>query len=89
MGSSRYPEENLFSTHISSHGGYTNAYTELEYTNYYFKVNYQGLFRALDIFMWLLKDPLLKKDALEREIKSIESEFEGNYPYDSSRRYQL
>lgn len=35
---------------------------------------------------WLLKDPLLSKDAMDREIKSIESEFEANYPYDGSRR---
>ncbi|CDW88765.1 a-pheromone processing metallopeptidase ste23 [Stylonychia lemnae] len=89
MGSSKYPDESAFSTFISSHGGYSNAYTELEFTNYYFKVDYKGLFVALDMFMWLLKDPLLKQDAQDREIKSIESEFEGNYPYDSSRRCQL
>ena len=87
MGSNKYPDENQYSNHISSHGGYTNAYTELEFTNYYFKVDYKGLFLALDMFMWLLKEPILKKEAQEREIKSIESEFEGNYPYDSSRRY--
>jgi len=39
------------------------------------------------MFAWLLKEPLLKEDAQEREIQSIESEFESNYPYDSSRRF--
>jgi secreted Zn-dependent insulinase-like peptidase len=87
MGSTKYPDENAFANHISAHGGYSNAYTELEYTNYQFRVDYKGLFEALDMFSWLLKEPLLKEDALQREIESIESEFEGNYPYDSSRRY--
>jgi secreted Zn-dependent insulinase-like peptidase len=43
----------------------------------------------LDMFAWLLKQPLLKEDAQEREIQSIESEYESNYPYDSSRRFQF
>ncbi len=34
MGSTKYPGENDFSAHISANGGYTNAYTEFEYTNY-------------------------------------------------------
>jgi secreted Zn-dependent insulinase-like peptidase len=38
------------------------------------------------MFAWLMKDPLLNKEAMDREIKSIESEFESNYPYDGSRR---
>jgi nardilysin len=38
---------------------------------------------------WLFRDPLLKKDAIEREIKSMESEFEANFHHDGTRRYQL
>ena len=30
MGSEKYPDEKQFTTEISSHGGYSNAYTELE-----------------------------------------------------------
>ena len=89
MGSTKYPDENSFSNLISSHGGYSNAYTDMELTNYQFRVDAKGLYQALDMFAWLLKDPLLKEDAQEREIKSIESEYEVNYPYDSSRRFQL
>lgn len=89
MGSTKYPDENAFSQHINSHGGYSNAYTDNELTNYHFRVNEEGLYKALDMFAWLLIDPLLKEDAQEREIQSIESEFESNYPYDSSRRFQL
>jgi len=89
MGSSKYPDENAFANHIAAHGGYSNAYTELEYTNYQFRIDFKGLILALDMLCWLLKEPLLSKDSQQREIESIESEFESNYPYDSSRRYQL
>jgi insulysin len=34
MGSEKYPDENEFNKLISSNGGYSNAYTENEYTNY-------------------------------------------------------
>lgn len=89
MGSSKYPDENGFSNYINMHGGYSNAFTENELTNYHFRVDQEGLYTALDMFAWLLKEPLLKQDAQDREIQSIESEFESNYPYDSSRRFQL
>ena len=34
MGSEKYPEEEAYSNHMSTFGGYCNAYTELEWTNY-------------------------------------------------------
>ncbi len=89
MGSTKYPDENGFSNLISQHGGYSNAFTENEVTNYHFRIDEAGLPLALDMFACLLTEPLLKADAMDREIQSIESEFESNYPYDSSRRFQL
>lgn len=60
MGSSKYPDENAFSSYISANSGYSNAFTEWEYTYYYFKIKYEALFKALDMFAWLFTDPLLK-----------------------------
>jgi len=37
----------------------------------------------------LLFDPLLSKDAMNREIESMESEFEGSFTLDSAREQQL
>lgn len=34
MGSRKYPNENEFNQLISENGGYSNAYTENEFTNY-------------------------------------------------------
>ena len=85
MGSEKYPDENEFNSLISANGGYSNAYTENEQTNYQFKINHQKLREALDIKANLLAKPLLKQDAQKREIQAVDSEFEGNFPYDSVR----
>jgi insulysin len=39
MGSTKYPDENGFSNLINMHGGYSNAYTDNELTNYHFRVD--------------------------------------------------
>lgn len=49
MGSKKYPDENLFSKLITQNGGYTNAYTEWEYTNFYFKIKTSGFLEVADI----------------------------------------
>ncbi len=63
MGSTKYPDENGFSNLINMHGGYSNAYTDNELTNYHFRVDSEGLYQALDMFACLLTEPLLKEDA--------------------------
>ena len=85
MGSEKYPDENEFSRLLSQNGGYSNAYTENELTNYQFKVNYDKLEIALDMKANLLFKPLLKEEAMMREIQAVDSEFEGNYSYDNVR----
>ena len=85
MGSEKYPDENAFNSLISANGGYSNAYTENEHTNYQFKINYSELKLALDMKAHLLYKPLLKKEAQLREIQAVDSEFEGNFSYDNVR----
>jgi secreted Zn-dependent insulinase-like peptidase len=70
---------------MSENGGYSNAYTENEFTNYQFKISLDHLQMALDMQANLLASPLLKKEGMEREIQAVDSEFEGNFPYDSVR----
>ena len=36
MGSEKYPEEAGYSEHVTAHGGFCNAFTEFEQTNYQF-----------------------------------------------------
>jgi len=89
MGSEKYPDEAAFSDHLTSNGGETNAYTENEVTTYHFSVSMEGLRTALDMTGNLFASPVLEKDAMEREIKAVESEFRGVYASDNSRMWEL
>uniref|UniRef100_A0A7S4RX98 Peptidase M16 N-terminal domain-containing protein n=1 Tax=Ditylum brightwellii TaxID=49249 RepID=A0A7S4RX98_9STRA len=39
LGTKKYPEENEYETFLGTNGGSSNAYTDMEDTNYYFSVN--------------------------------------------------
>lgn len=39
LGTEKYPEENAYETFLSKNGGYSNAYTDMEDTNYYFSLS--------------------------------------------------
>lgn len=89
MGTQKYPDENSFSQFVSQHGGYTNAYTTLECTTYLFEVDADVLPEALDRFAQFFIAPLFSDNAVEREIKSIDSEFSLNLQNDAARKELL
>jgi secreted Zn-dependent insulinase-like peptidase len=89
MGSHKYPKENEYDAFVSSSGGVCNAYTEGEYTVYHFDVNHSALPKALDIFANCILDPLLARDAVDREIKAIQNEFKLAVLDDDSRLQQV
>ena len=78
MGSEKYPDESAYSEQISESGGYCNAFTQFETTNFSFDISYSGLEKALDMMANNFHRPLLAKDCMEREINAIESEFKMN-----------
>ena len=89
MGSEKYPEEDAYSEHISANGGFANAFTQFEATNYQFEVKYSGLRKALDMQASNFGSPLFKQSAVDREIKSIESEFQMYMTDDTVRMIQI
>lgn len=89
MGTKRYPTENVFDAFLSKQGGSDNAYTELEHTIYHFEIPQEGLFQALDMFAQFFIHPLLLEDAVDRELNSIESEFQLSKNSDQCRIQQL
>jgi nardilysin len=89
MGSAKYPGENEFSNFVTQHGGYTNAYTEWEYTSYVLEIPARALFGALDRLAQFFIQPLLLENAVQRELQSIESEFQMHKHSDSTRQRQL
>ena len=76
MGIEQFPKEDAFSSHISENGGFCNAFTEFEKTCFTFDINYSGLERTLEMMACNFSQPLMLKDAVDREINAIESEFQ-------------
>ncbi|XP_034475038.1 nardilysin [Drosophila innubila] len=89
MGSEKYPEENIFDAHIKKCGGFTNALTDCEDTLFYFEVAEKHLDSSLDYFTALMKHPLMKQEAMQRERCSVDSEFQQIVQEDETRRDQL
>ena len=78
-----------YDAYLSRHGGMSNAYTELEATVYYFDVKPASLVPALDRFAQFFTSPLVKADALEREVCAVDNEFAGVKQSDSCRLGQM
>ncbi|AJV59003.1 ADQ_G0038370.mRNA.1.CDS.1 [Saccharomyces cerevisiae] len=89
MGSEKFPDENEYSSYLSKHGGSSNAYTASQNTNYFFEVNHQHLFGALDRFSGFFSCPLFNKDSTDKEINAVNSENKKNLQNDIWRIYQL
>ena len=89
MGSKKFPDENEYSSYLSKHGGSSNAYTGAQNTNYYFEVNYQHLYGALDRFSGFFTCPLFNKNSTDKEINAVDSENKKNLQNDLWRLYQL
>ena len=89
MGSTKYPIENQYDSFLSKHSGSDNAYTECEHTVYYLEVCQEKIFESMDMLAWFFREPLMKNDAVERELKSIESEFQLSKNSDECRMQQL
>lgn len=85
MGTKKYPVENHFFDFINTHGGSTNAFTSSEITSFFFDILSDKFDEALDIFAQFFIDPLLLMNAVDREIKAVNSEHEKNIKQDSWR----
>ncbi|ERN04132.1 hypothetical protein AMTR_s00077p00061270 [Amborella trichopoda] len=89
MGSAAFPDENEYDSYLAKHGGSSNAYTETEHTCYHFEVNREFLRDALKRFSQFFISPLVKAEAMEREVLAVDSEFKLNLQSDGSRLQQL
>ncbi|KAM2047075.1 hypothetical protein ACFX1T_005783 [Malus domestica] len=89
MGSTEFPDENEYDGYLSKHGGSSNAYTEAEHTCYHFEVKPEFLKGALRRFSQFFVSPLVKIEAMEREVQAIDSEFNQVLQNDSCRLEQI
>ena len=89
MGTEKYPDENEYNQFLTENGGESNANTSDDITSYYFEVSNEAFDKALDKFAQFFVKPLFKIDAVQRELKAVDSEHKKNLLNDEWRFYQL
>src|SRR5690606_13492005 len=89
LGTEKYPDANSYQSFISAHGGNHNAWTGTEFSNYYFTVDANYFDQALDRFMRFFYQPLFAQQWIEKELQSIESEFQLKRQDELRRLYQV
>ncbi|ARF11070.1 Zn-dependent peptidase [Hokovirus HKV1] len=82
MGTEKYPEVNHFMSFLNKGGGYTNAYTSGDITNYYFDINNEYFEEALDIFGNFFISPLFDENTINKELNAVNEEYAKNFSYD-------
>ncbi len=89
LGTKKYPEAKDYQGFLKTHGGYSNAYTAPDHTNYYFEVYHDVLDGALDRFSQFFISPLFTENYTEREKNAVHSEHQKNIESDSWRMRQV
>lgn len=89
LGTKKYPNEHSYSSFLSSHGGYDNAFTSTQETNYYFRIDAAYLEQALDMFAQFFIAPLFKESSVEDEVHAVNAEHEKNLLSDGWKVWQL
>ena len=89
LGTKDYPGEDEYSKYLSENGGFSNAYTSTEETNYYFDVKWDALDGALKRFSQFFTSPLFNASGINREMNAVDSEHSKNLRSDIWRFQRL
>ncbi len=74
LGTEKFPDVSEYSAYITANGGYNNAYTSTDHTNYQFEVRHEALEGALDRFAQFFIAPLFTPGYTEREVNAVHNE---------------
>uniref|UniRef100_A0A8D3DBV1 Nardilysin a (N-arginine dibasic convertase) n=1 Tax=Scophthalmus maximus TaxID=52904 RepID=A0A8D3DBV1_SCOMX len=89
MGSEKYPSENGFDAFLKKHGGSDNASTDCERTIFQFDIQRKSFKEAFDRWAQFFICPLMIRDAIDREVEAVDSEYQLAKPSDSHRKEML
>ncbi|MEN0068248.1 MAG: insulinase family protein, partial [Myxococcota bacterium] len=89
LGTEKYPDESEYGAYLRGNGGYANAYTSSEHTNYFLEVNHEAYEGAIDRFAQFFIAPLFTAEFVEREMNAVESEHAKNLQNDAWRSMQV
>ncbi len=74
LGTEKFPDVSEYSAYITANGGYNNAYTATDHTNYQFEIRHEALEGALDRFAQFFIAPLFTPEYTEREVNAVHNE---------------
>jgi insulysin len=89
LGTEKYPDEADYGNYLKTNGGYNNAYTSRDHTNYHFEIRHEAFEGALDRMAQFFIAPLFAPEFTEREMNAVNSEFQKNLESDGWRQFQL
>lgn len=74
LGTEKYPEVSEYSNFIRANGGYNNAYTTSDHTNYQLEIRHEAFPEALDRFAQFFIAPLFTPEYTGREVNAVHNE---------------
>ncbi len=89
LGTKSFPEAAAYQTFMSQHGGHHNAWTGTEFSSYYFSIDPTHFETAVDRFMRFFYEPLFAPEWIDKELLSVESEFQLKRRDELRRLYQV
>jgi len=89
LGTEKYPDVDEYSSYLRNNGGYSNAYTASDLTNYQFQVLPDAFEGAIDRFSQFFISPLFTEEYTAREVNAVNSEHQKNIMNDGWRRFRL
>jgi len=74
LGTEKYPDVSEYGSYMRQNGGYTNAYTASDITNYQFEVSHAAFAGGLDRFAQFFIAPKFNPEFTGREINAVHNE---------------
>jgi insulysin len=89
LGTEKYPSVEEFGQFLQRNGGYNNAYTARDRTNYHLEIRPEAFEGAIDRFAQFFIAPKFTPEFNEREVNAVNSEFQKNLESDNWREFAL
>ncbi|MCW5548180.1 MAG: insulinase family protein [Opitutaceae bacterium] len=89
LGTEKYPDVSDYGNYLTSNGGYSNAYTASDHTNYQFEIAHETFEGAIDRFAQFFIAPLFTPEFTEREISAVNNEAAIYRENDGRRLWQV
>ena len=89
LGTEKYPSEGEYHNYLSSNGGYSNAYTATDHTNYQFEIPHAAFEGAIDRFSQFFIAPLFTPEFTDREINAVNNEAQRYFENDGRREWRV